>query len=46
MPDDQPEPSPAPPDVAGPPRNDRAAYVLVALCAVFLLITFFSYAGR
>ncbi len=35
---------PAPP--APRPRHDRAAYVLVALCAVFLLVTFFAYAGR
>jgi hypothetical protein len=28
------------------PKADRAAYVLVALCALFLIITFAAYAGR
>ena len=38
-----PGPSSEPP---GRPKADRAAIVLVALCAIFLLVTFFAYAGR
>jgi hypothetical protein len=33
-------------DPTGRPKADRAAIVLVALCAIFLLVTFFAYAGR
>lgn len=28
------------------PKNDRAAYVLTALCVLFLIVTFAAYAGR